>query len=121
MRTLATNRSAAAVGAIAGIILFFAGPVIDGPGRAASVWLVTCAVAIGLPAYFYVLGVPIEERTGLWALRPALLIRIGSFLLAAGSVVALAIACSSVVHLVQIDRCHDSGGRWNFKANECER
>lgn len=121
MGTLATNRSATAVGAVAGLILFFAGPVIDGPDRAASVWLVMGVVSVGLPAYFYVLGIPAEDRTGLWVLRPALLIRIGCFMLAAGAVVAFAVACTAAVQFVRVDRCLDSGGRWNREASECER
>lgn len=121
MRTRATNRSAAAVGAVAGLILFFAGPAIDALGRAASVWLFICTAAIGFPAYFYVFGVPAEERTGLWVLRPAFLIRVGSFLLAAATAAALAVACSSAVLFVQVDRCLDGGGRWNHEAHKCER
>jgi len=121
MRTHATNQSAAVVGAAAGLILFFAGPAIDAPGGAASVWLVACTAAIGIPAYFYVLGVPAEDRTGLWVLRPALLIRVSSFVLAAGAAVSLAIACSSAIKFVQVDRCLDGGGRWNDEARECRR
>jgi len=121
MHTNPANRSAAAVGAVAGLVIFFAGPVIDAPGRAASVWLVVCTVAIGIPAYFYVLGGPAEDRSGLWVLRPAFLIRVGSFLLAAGAAAALAVACSSAIQFFQVDRYLDSGGRWNDEARECER
>ena len=121
MRFRATNRSAATVGALAGGILFFAGPAIDGHGPAASVWLVLCAAAIALPAYFFVLGVPAEDRRGLWVLRPALLMRAGACMLAAGAVVAFAIACASLVQSVQVDRCLDGGGRWNSEVGACER
>jgi hypothetical protein len=121
MRVNATNRTAAAVGAASGLLLFFAAPVIDAPDRAASVWLVLCAVGTGIPAYFYVLGVSEEDRQGLWVLNPAVLKRAGSFLLAAGAAIVLAIGCSSIVRHVQVDRCLDSGGRWNEEARACER
>lgn len=121
MRTHATNQTAAAVGAVAGLLLFFAGPAIDAPDPAASVWLVLCTALIGFPAYFYVLGGPAEDRSGLWVLRPAFLRRVGSFLLAAGAAAALAVACSSAFQYIRVDRCLDSGGRWNHEARECER
>ncbi len=121
MRIHATNRTAAAVGAVAGLMLFIASPAVDAPGRASSIWLFACTVVIGLPAYFYVPGVPAEDRTGLWVLRPLFLMRVGSFLLAAGAAAALAIACSSAIQYIQVDRCLDSGGRWNHEARECER
>ena len=120
MRTHATNRTAAAVGAITGLILFFAHPMIDAAGRVGSAWLVVCTAAIGLPTYFYVLGAPAEDRTGLWVLRPALLLRVSSFLLAAGAAAALAIACSFAVQYVRTDRCLDSGGSWSHESRECE-
>ena len=120
MRTRASPRSAAIVGAMAGLMLYFAGPAIDAPGSAGSVWLLLCTAAIGLPAYIFVLGVPAENRTGVWVLRPPLLRRIGAFLLAAGAMLSFAWACSSINQFIQVDRCLDSGGRWNYQRLECE-
>lgn len=110
-RVQATNQTAVYVGAAAGFLTCFAAPVIDAPGEAASVWLVLCAAAVGVPAYFFVLGVPKEERQGFWVLDQALLKRSVSFLLAAATAVVLSIGCSSVVRCIQVDRCLDSGGR----------
>jgi hypothetical protein len=121
MRTRATPRSAAIVGATAGLFIYFAGPMIDVPGSVGSVWLVLCTAAVGLPAYIFVLGIPADERTGLWVLSAPLLRRIGAFLLAAGAVLSLAWACSSIIQFIPVDRCLDSGGRWNYQELKCEQ
>lgn len=121
MRTRATPRSAAIVGATAGLLLYFAGPVIDAPDSAGSVWLVLCTVAIGVPAYFFVLGIPGHKRKGLWVLNAPLLRRVGACLLAAGVLLTLAWTGSSINHFIQIDRCLDGGGRWNYQELRCEQ
>lgn len=121
MRPKASNRSAATVGVIAGLLIVFAGPKIDAVDTNSSVWLVVCAAGIGFPAYFYVLGIPVEDRKGLWVLSAPLLRRVGSFLLAAGTVAAFAVACSFMSQFVQVDGCLDGGGRWNYERKECER
>lgn len=121
MHRQATPRSAAAVGAVAGLLLVMAGPAIDGPGASATVWLIVCAAAIGIPSYIYVLGISPEDRRGLWVMNPQLLKRAGAFLLAAASVVALASACLYAIEFVRVDRCLDDGGRWNYERQTCER
>ena len=121
MRTQATNRFAAVVGALAGSLVYFAAPPIDAAGSASLVWLVVCVLGIALAARFCVLGTPAEDRRGLWILNAPLLKRAGSFLLAAGTVIALAFACSYIRQFIQADRCLDRGGRWNHERTECER
>jgi hypothetical protein len=120
MRTQATNRSAAAAGAVIGLLMYFVGPQIDAAGPASSIWLVVCAAAFSFATYFYVLGAPTEDRAGLWILSPPLLKRVGACFLAAGVVLALATACSYVTQFVGADRCLDSGGRWNYQNKTCE-
>jgi hypothetical protein len=121
MRTRATNQSAAAVGVVTGLAMFFVGPMIDVPGPASSVWLLATVAGLGFPWIVYVLGVPVDERHGLWVLKPVLLKRVGSCLLAAGATMAVASVCTSVAHFVQVDHCLDSGGRWNHDEHKCDR
>jgi len=44
-----------------------------------------------------------------------------SCLLAAGAVVAAAIACAAVIEFIEGDSCLDAGGRWNYESHQCER
>lgn len=120
MRTRASIKSATVVGALAGLLVQLAGPQIDAEGPASSVWLVVCAIAIGIPGYFYVLGIPTEELKGLRVLGAPLLKRASAFLLAAGAVLALAIASSHIKEFGQIDRCLDGGGGWDYQHRACE-
>ena len=119
MRIRATNRTAAAVGAFAGLLLFFVGPAIDAPGPSGSVGLVACAIAVGLPARVFVIGAPPAEP-GLWVFRRPLLMRMASWLLAAGTAIALASACEFVIQFADVDACLDAGGRWDHERDQCE-
>jgi hypothetical protein len=73
MRATATPTTAAIAGAYCSIVELLLGPLIDKQTPSSSVWLIVGALAVAIPAYFFVFGVAREEMVGLWVLRPALL------------------------------------------------
>ena len=100
MRYAATTSTAMATGVYCSVVLFVLGPLIDGKGPDSSAWLLVGALALGVPAYFYVFGVTKEEMVGLWVLQPALLKRVAACFLGAiatASVAWLLVGIAGVV------------------------
>ncbi len=96
MRLVATPLTATITGVYCAIVLLLLAPQIDSPSSS-SLWLVLGALAVGIPAFFFVLGVKREEMVGLWLMQRSLLDRIASFLLAAAASVALGNMASMLV------------------------
>ena len=94
MSITATPITALLAGFEAAAILYFLGPRIDQPNNPSSSYLLVLgALLVGVPAYFYVLGLKRSDLVGMWVLNPALLKRVGLWLLAAGS-------CTAVLALI---------------------
>jgi hypothetical protein len=86
----ATSRTAAVTGAYCAVVLQLLAPMIDRPGANSALWLILGVALVGIPAYFFVLGVTREQMVGLWVLQPPLLQRVAVWFIACGSVAGLA-------------------------------
>lgn len=82
--------TAAITGAYCALVLLMLGPMLDRPGDHGALWLLLGAALVGVPAYFFVLGVAREQMVGFWVLQPPLLRRVAVCFLACALVVAFA-------------------------------
>jgi len=97
MITVATPRTALITGIATAVVMYFFGPYVDrSEGALGTVLLLVAVAVVAVPAYFLVFGVGKEQLVGFWFANPALLRRMGAWLLGAASTAAII----SLVHLV---------------------
>src|SRR6185436_17898673 len=98
MADVATPRNALVTGIVTGIVMYFFGPYVDrSEGAVGTVLMLACVAVVAVPAYFLVFGLSKEQLVGFWVANPALLKRIGAWLLGVASVSAI----FSLLHLVK--------------------
>lgn len=89
LNSRATSVTAAVTGAYCAVVLLVLEPVVDGLGTHSTLWLLLGAALVGIPSYFFVLGVPRKKVVGVWVLQPPLLRRLAAFLLACVAVASV--------------------------------
>ena len=85
-RPVATPQSAAMTGALTALGGLLLGPIADGKGPFSTVALMLGVLWVGVPAYFFVLGLRKDQLVGAWMFQPALLKRIAAWSLGVISV-----------------------------------
>jgi hypothetical protein len=103
MRLVATDRSAIATGALAALVAVCLATFVDADSPSGSAALIVGTLFIGIPAYFFVLGIRRGEMVGLWAFRRPVLRRVALFGLTAASlftVVQLALLLAQWIGLM---------------------
>lgn len=87
---VATPKTALFTGISAGVIGYFLGPYVDhSEGILGSVALLIAGLVVAVPAYFFVFGLRKDQLIGFWVANPAILKRVGAWILGVGVTAAL--------------------------------
>ncbi len=77
-------------GVVTALVMYFFGPYVDrSEGTVGAILLVVATAAVAVPAYFLVFGLSKEQLVGFWVANPALLKRMGAWVLGAASTAAI--------------------------------